>query len=89
LRKGFSLSTTLITRHGEAAHGLLRGTVFEGEERAKLLYDLGESRKELIILEPHLNAGFFDIDHEFESETYEEVLKKHIENYIKNKGQYK
>ena len=45
-----------------------------------------ENKKQLIILEPHPDAT--GMDHDFESPTFEKVIKGHMEDYFTNKGQY-
>jgi len=41
-------------------------------------------RDELIVLEPHPDANFFD--HDFLSPTFAEPIKHHIKDYIKKYG---
>ncbi len=56
------------------------------EVLCKSLHDLDSARqaledyKELIILEPHIGAG--NIDHDFESPTFVDVIRERIENYL-------
>jgi hypothetical protein len=45
-----------------------------------------ENQAELILLDPHPKAKF--LDHEFQSPTFKEVIRDHVEDYLERNGQY-
>jgi hypothetical protein len=58
-----------------------------GEEmQQKRLLEIWENRKQLIFLEAHENASFFD--HELQSDTFKSRIEDHLADYTKKKGEY-
>jgi len=53
---------------------------------SKVLEMVLENHEELILLNPHSSAT--GIDHDFQSPTFKEEIKKHITDYINHKGEY-
>ena len=75
-----------IVHYGENLYKLFLASSNESE-REELLKQLIESKRRLILLDSHPDAT--GIDHDFESPTFDERLKHHIDEYLKQKGKYK
>ncbi len=71
-----------IVHYGENAHTLWMAA-FNEEEEQRMMYDqLRDNKERLMILEPRENAE--GLDHDFESPTFHELLRKHVKVYLEN-----
>ena len=53
---------------------------------SKIVEQALDNREQLILLEPHSDA--VGIDHDFQSPTFREVIKKHVDKHLNCKGEY-
>lgn len=58
----------------------------DGEEGEFQLQEVIKRREHLILLDPHPDVSFLDIDHHFQSPTFSNVIKDHIKAYLKLSG---
>ncbi|MDE3045868.1 MAG: hypothetical protein KGJ02_04405 [Verrucomicrobiota bacterium] len=54
---------------------------------SKALEEAFKNREQLILLEPHPDAGL--IDHDFQSPTFKKKIEEHIQDYLNKNGEYK
>jgi hypothetical protein len=69
--------------------GAIRGNSMDDNERAAWLNRVVEEQQQIIWLEPHKDAGLFDLDHACQSPTFMPVIKKHLEDYFMCNGDYR